>query len=131
MKNTPDKDHIYGLYDPEGSGHTFYATEKERDDAAEEAIQGYLDGTWFDEVEGVFAFTVTAKATQVDVYALRPLQEVRYKLKLCVPGIPGWNYDHALGVLRFTTKAEAEGLCAKKYPHLWGQKALRVVIAND
>ena len=67
MKNTPDKDHIYGLYDPEGSGHTFYATEKERDDAAKEAIQDYFEDTWFDNVEGVFIFTVTAKATQVDV----------------------------------------------------------------
>ena len=67
MKATPDKDHVYGLYDPEGNGHTFYATEKERDDAAKEAIEAYLDDTWFDEVEGVFAFTVTAKATQVDV----------------------------------------------------------------
>ena len=67
MKDTPDKDHIYGLYDPEGSGHTFYTTEKERDDAAEEAIQGYLDDTWSDEVEGVFAFMVTAKAAHVDV----------------------------------------------------------------
>jgi hypothetical protein len=66
MKHSPDKDHIYGLYDPEGSGHTFYATEIERDNAAEEAIKGYLDDIWWDEVEGVFAFTVTAKATQVD-----------------------------------------------------------------
>jgi hypothetical protein len=33
MKGTPDKDHIYGLYDPEGNGYTFYATEKERDEA--------------------------------------------------------------------------------------------------
>jgi hypothetical protein len=67
MKQTPDRDHIYGLYDPEGNGHTFYATEKERDEAAEEIIQGYLDDTWFDEVEEVFAFTVTSKATQVDL----------------------------------------------------------------
>lgn len=67
MKNTPDRDHVYGLYDPEGNGYTFYATEKERDNAAEGAIGAYLDDTWFDEVEGVFAFTVTAKATQVDV----------------------------------------------------------------
>ena len=67
MKDTPGKDHVYGLYDPEGSGYTFYATEKERDDAAREAIGAYLGYTWFDEVEGVFAFTVTAKATQVDV----------------------------------------------------------------
>jgi hypothetical protein len=66
MKTTPDKGHIYGLYDPEGSSHAFYATEKERDDAAEEAIKVYCDGTWWDEVESVFAFTVTAKATQVD-----------------------------------------------------------------
>jgi hypothetical protein len=67
MKTTPYKDHIYGLYDPEGNGHAFYATEKERDDAAEKAIEVYLDDTWSEEVEGVFAFTVTAKATQVDV----------------------------------------------------------------
>jgi hypothetical protein len=67
MKHTPDKDHIYGLYDPEGDGHTFYATEKERDEAAKEAIKSYVDDTWFEEVEGVYAFTVTAVAAQVDV----------------------------------------------------------------
>ena len=76
METTPDKDHIYGLYDPEGSGYTFYATEKERDDAAEEAIQGYLDDIWFDEVEGVFAFTVTARAAQVDVRVHEPLNPI-------------------------------------------------------
>jgi hypothetical protein len=67
MKDTPDKDHVYGLCDPYGNDCTFYATEEERDEAAEKAIQSYLDDTWSDEVEGVFAFTVTAKATQVDV----------------------------------------------------------------
>ena len=67
MKDTPDKDHTYGLYDPINSGYTFYATKEERDNAAEEAIEAYLDDTWWEEVEGVFAFTVTAKATQVNV----------------------------------------------------------------
>ena len=43
MKHTPDKDHIYGLYDPAGDGDTFYATEKERDEAAKEAIKSYLE----------------------------------------------------------------------------------------
>ena len=67
MRHTPDKNHIPGLCDPEGEGYIFYETEKERDDAAKEAIQSYLDDTLFDEVEGVFVFTVMATATQVNV----------------------------------------------------------------
>jgi hypothetical protein len=145
MKNTPDKDHIYGLYDPEGCGPTFYATEKERDEAAKEAIQGYLDDTWRDEVEGVVAFTVTAKATQVDVkhpegeldedrcdengdywgsgidfscnYALRPVTTQPTATKKRPRGT-AWRvrwWRAALGAIRFT----------------WKHRLLCVVIAND
>jgi hypothetical protein len=54
-----------------------------------------------------------------------------YKIEARLFSGRGWCSPHNVGDLRFTTKAEAEGLCAQEYPHLWNQKALRVVIAND
>jgi hypothetical protein len=58
-------------------------------------------------------------------------QHTRYKIEARLLSRCGWSSLHTVGDLRFTTKAEAEGLCAKEYPLLWNQKALRVVIAND
>ena len=75
VRHTPSATHLYGLYDPEGDGFTFYKTAEERDKAAEETIKTYLDeGTWFEEVTGVFAFTVTHRATEIDV--VRPVGEI-------------------------------------------------------
>jgi hypothetical protein len=67
MKTSPDKDHVFGLYCPYG-GQEFYATAEERDKAAKDIIQGHLqEGEWSEDVGDVLAFTVTHKATQVDV----------------------------------------------------------------
>lgn len=67
VRHTPSKDHLYGLYDPEGEGYTFHKTAKERDEYAEQTIKTYLDdGLWFDEVTNIFAFEATHQATQVD-----------------------------------------------------------------
>jgi hypothetical protein len=60
-----------------------------------------------------------------------PPTPIHYKIEACSLGMHGWNSDHTLGALRFTTKVEAEGLCAKEYPYLWSFKELRVVIADD
>jgi hypothetical protein len=71
IRHTPSSAHLYGLYDPEGEGITFYESAKERDEAAEKTIQGYLDdGVWFEEVTGVFAFMVTHRATEIDTVQL-------------------------------------------------------------
>jgi hypothetical protein len=52
---TPSSTHLYGLYDPDGDGITFYKSAAERDEAAEETIQNYLsDGEWCDDVTGMF-----------------------------------------------------------------------------
>jgi len=67
MKTSPDRDHVFGLYCPH-DGQQFYATAEERDEAAKDIIQDHLqEGEWSEDVGDVFAFTVTHKATQVDV----------------------------------------------------------------
>ena len=67
MKTSPDKDHLFGLYCPY-NGPTFYATAEERDLEAKDVVQEHLqENEWSDDVGDVFAFTVTHKATQVDV----------------------------------------------------------------
>jgi hypothetical protein len=72
---TPSSTHLYGLYDPDGDGITFYKSAAERDEAAEETIRSYLsDGEWCDDVTNVFAFVVTHSATEVDV--VRPVGEI-------------------------------------------------------
>lgn len=75
IRHTPSSTHVYGLYDPEGEGFTFYATAKERDEVAEETIRAYLDDNeWREEVTGVFAFVVTHRATKVN--AVHPVGEI-------------------------------------------------------
>lgn len=75
IRYTPSATHLYGLYDPEGSGITFYKSAKERDEAAEQTIKAYLDESeWLEEVTSVFAFMVTHRATEVDV--VRPVGEI-------------------------------------------------------
>jgi hypothetical protein len=72
---TPSSTHLYGLYDPDGDGITFYKSAAERDEAAEETIRSYLsDGEWCDDVTNVFAFVVTHSATEVDV--VQPVGEI-------------------------------------------------------
>jgi len=68
IRHTPSATHLYGLYDPEGDGITFYKSAKERDEAAEKTIKAYLDESeWLEEVTSVFAFMVTHRAAEVDV----------------------------------------------------------------
>jgi hypothetical protein len=67
---TPSSTHIHGLYGSD-EGFTFYETEEDRDNAAKETIQGYLDEDgWSEGVTSIFAFTVTHRATAVDVREL-------------------------------------------------------------
>jgi len=59
------------LYDPEGDGFTFFKTQEERDKRAAAVIkqyQGEYSGEgWSQEVEGVFAGTITARATKTNI----------------------------------------------------------------
>lgn len=57
----------YFVYDPEGDDFQYYATEQERDTAAADAIQGYLDDCWSEEVENVIAGVLTHTAERCDV----------------------------------------------------------------
>ena len=77
-RDTPSRTHLYGLYDPEGSGITFYKSAAERDEAAKETIQEYeAFGIWYQGVTGVFAFMATHCATCIDV--ARPVGETRHE----------------------------------------------------
>ena len=78
IRYTPSSTHLYGLYDPDGDGITFYKSAAERDEAAEKAIQGYeAFGIWYQGVTGIFAFMVTHCATCINV--ARPVGETRYE----------------------------------------------------
>ena len=72
-KFSPDADHRFWLYSPEGEGLVFFATVAQRDDYAEMEIRTYLDTDdgWFEEVEGIIAGTVTHTIRQT-VTATKP-----------------------------------------------------------
>ena len=58
----------YFLYDPEGDGMMYFDTEEERDKAAKEAIDDYLDcDEWSDEVVNVVTGIVTHSAQRTNV----------------------------------------------------------------
>ena len=64
-KCSPCKEYRFFLYDP-NDGITFWKTEEERDKAAEDAIDSYLDYEWSDEVSGVVAGVVTHRTVEID-----------------------------------------------------------------
>jgi hypothetical protein len=75
IRYTPSSTHLYGLYDPDGDGVTFYKSAAERNEAAKETIQNYLsDGEWCDDVTSICSFMVTHRATQIDVVS--PVGEI-------------------------------------------------------
>ena len=57
----------YFFFDPEAQGFEYFATEKERDEAAESAIQAYLDDGWSEEVTNVLAGVLTHTSEQFDL----------------------------------------------------------------
>lgn len=57
----------YFYYDGEGNGFEYFATEAERDAAANEAIQACLDDGWAEGVEDIIAGKVTHTTKQIDV----------------------------------------------------------------
>lgn len=66
-RNTPSATHRFFVFNPEGDGFAFYKTAEERDAAAKEMIQMYLDsGEWSPEVQSVFSGEVTHRATEVN-----------------------------------------------------------------
>lgn len=64
-KCSPCGEYKFFLYDP-NDGITFWKTEEERDKAAEDAINSYLDDEWSDEVSGVVAGVVTHHTVEID-----------------------------------------------------------------
>lgn len=58
-KSFPTPEYRFFIYDPEGNGHTYYKTAKERDEAAHDIIQMYLDDCWSEEVTQVVAGEIT------------------------------------------------------------------------
>lgn len=56
----PSSKRPYFVFDPEGDGHTYYATEKERDEAAEAIIQDYAQNDeWSESVTQIIAGVIT------------------------------------------------------------------------
>ncbi len=62
----PSAEKPFFIYDPEGEGFNYFSTEKERDDAASDCIQAYLDYGWDDQVKNVVAGVMTHEAKQID-----------------------------------------------------------------
>lgn len=58
---------LFFVFDPEGDGLAYYATESERDNAASEAIKGYLSDGWSEEVTNVIAGRLTHTTKKCDV----------------------------------------------------------------
>lgn len=67
-KYKPDAEYRFFLWDPEGDKMTYYKNIVDRDEAAREAIENYLDdGTWSEETDRVVAGVVTHQATQTNI----------------------------------------------------------------
>lgn len=58
-KTHPHKDYPYWLHDPRWEGTMYFQTAEDRDIAAEDAINAYLDDGWDEEVEFVSCGVVT------------------------------------------------------------------------
>ncbi len=56
----------YFLYNPEGDGFYYYATEDERDKAVEKEIDTYLDDLWDDSVVHVMVGKITHQVVQTE-----------------------------------------------------------------
>lgn len=59
FKFHPTPEFRFFLYDPEGDGMRFYRSVEDRDADAQEAIAGYLDDGWSEEVKNVVAGEIT------------------------------------------------------------------------
>lgn len=67
-RSAPSATRLYGLYDSYGEGVTFHESREDRDAYAKEVIKEYLiEGEWNEEVDQVFAFVVTDRATAVNI----------------------------------------------------------------
>jgi hypothetical protein len=67
----------YFLYDPNGDGVQFFATQEERDQAAKDIIEECLDGgEWGAGVDEIVAGVVTHKSTKVDILKRPPDEEI-------------------------------------------------------
>jgi len=75
-KYKPSAEHRYFLYEPEGDGLLFFATEADRDCAARECISEYLSSSdgWGESVTDIFVGTVTG-LTQATNLQKRPPDE--------------------------------------------------------
>ena len=72
----PSKNRPYFVYDPEGDGFSYFATEVERDVYASDCIQHYLDDCWSEEVVNVVAGVLTHTTAKCDVVKRPPDSEL-------------------------------------------------------
>lgn len=67
IKYNAHPNYPFFLYNAGLDGFEYYKTEKERDKGAKDAIQGYLDDGWNEDVTNVVIGKITGQATMVDV----------------------------------------------------------------
>lgn len=63
----PTGEYRFFLFDPEDNSMQFYPTVEARDEAAKQAIKGYLDECWHESVENVCVGEATGHAVAVNV----------------------------------------------------------------
>ena len=68
---TPKVGFEFFYSNPCGDGLVYFKSEQERDEAANEAVHGYLDDGWNEEVVNITVGKITGVATKVDV-TIRP-----------------------------------------------------------
>ena len=64
---TPKVGFEFFYSDPCGDGLVYFKLEQERDEAANEAVHGYLDDGWNEEVVNITVGKITGVAAKVDV----------------------------------------------------------------
>lgn len=68
-QRTPDAEHRFYLYDPEGEGMCYYADQEQRDRDAAAAIEAYCQDGWGENVDEVTVGECTGKSTRHNVTA--------------------------------------------------------------
>lgn len=66
----------YFLYDPQGDGFLTFETAEERDQAGKEAIEGYYEEAWSEDVEDILSGVITHQATEQNRRDRPPDQEI-------------------------------------------------------
>lgn len=100
---------LYFVYDPDGDGFLYYATEEERDDAAKAVIDSYLEDGWDGQVRNIVAGKLTHTAQQTNLEH-RPTDDELDEDGCDEEGVHWDDFDHRCNyeLLPIKVKIEAE-----------------------